>query len=114
MICTSSEARPQENILENTRTVSTTKHKNKKEVIFPQNPLEFAPNGLRKIVRSGSTNGQIIQWISGKYTIFEWDENKQHGAHYHVMSIVDNNRHIGIHYRAGDRVPEPYASILSN
>ena len=76
-------------------------------VVFPANPLEFAPLGLVSVSRSGTKNGGFIHWMDPitNTAVFRWDENinYENGPHYHI--IGDAN-----HYYAGDLVPEPYAS----
>ena len=61
---------------------------------------------------SGS-NGGIIKWEIPftKIAIFEWNEDWNEGAHYHIMEAEWKNKHDGIHYPIGSVVPEPWQSI---
>ena len=88
----------------------------KSQAVFPQNPYDFKPKGLQRItyVEPGTgKNGGIIKWeIPGtKTAIFEWNEDFNHGSHYHAMLIEWDNKHNGIHYRPGTEVPEPWNSM---
>ena len=59
------------------------------------------------------SNGGIIKWeIPGtKIAVFEWDEDRKKGSHYHIMEVWQNNEHDGVHYPIGAEVPEPWQSI---
>ena len=88
---------------------STTK-KAKQPVIFPENPNDFNPVGLVKVVRAGSKNGILISWMDitspKQVAVFRWDENPNfpNGPHYHINGQ-------NTHYYAGNAVPEPFASL---
>ena len=98
------------------KSASTTKAKdvaasmpktNNKDVYFPENPYDFAPKGLVFMGPYETFNGKIIKWnYQGVIEIFEWDEDKKEGPHYHVGG------HDNTHYYAGDKVPELYASVF--
>ena len=82
-------------------TTDLTKEKDKKQVVFPQNPEEFRPLGLTRRDYPGTSNGRIYKWgytdVKGKRVeIFEWDEgvNDACGQHYHVMTPEMNNKHL--------------------
>ena len=80
---------------------------------FPEDPYQFNPKGLLMNEYLGSDNGRIIKWkdpITG-IAVFEWDEDFNHGPHYHVMKIEWDGKHIGPHLHAGDKVPEPWATM---
>ncbi len=80
----------------------------KRPVIFPLDPNDFMPMGLKKVVRQGTKNGMLISWMD-PYTnteVFRWDENPNYanGAHYHIFGHG--------HYIPGvSQVPEPLATI---
>ena len=40
--------------------------------------------------------------------VFEWNEDFEHGAHYHILK---NNDHSGDHIQPGTPVPEPWNSF---
>ena len=85
----------------------------KSQAVFPQNPYDFKPKGLIKVEHPGTYNGRIFEWIdpiSGS-KIFEWNEDFNHGSHYHAMLIEWDGKHDGIHYRPGTEVPEPWNSM---
>ncbi len=86
----------------------------KNQAIFPKNPHQFRPLGLIKRELKGTYNGQIIMWCNPitNAPIFEWDEDLKNGSHYHIMLPVWEGKHCdGIHYKAGDVVPEPWNTI---
>ena len=95
-------------------------HKFKKDkVYFPENPAEFRPNGLTITTRIATKdNGVILKWSllgDSKHPVFEWHESFKDGEHYHINEI--KNKFPGMlkdapHFRAGDEIPEPYASIF--
>lgn len=76
-------------------------------VFFPANPNDFNPVGLVKVPRPGTKNGRLISWMDPltNIEVFRWDENLNYpnGPHYHIYGRG--------HFYAGDRVPEPFASI---
>lgn len=85
--------------------------KEKKDIVFPVNPDEFNPKGLKKVEYTGTKNGRIIKWQIGGVAKFEWNEDLQHGSHYHITPF---GKHIGIgniHFKALQKIPEPYKSI---
>lgn len=77
-------------------------------VIFPPNPNDFNPVGLKKVPKPGTYNGPFILWMDVliNTSIFRWDANctKFDGPHYHIDGDPT-------HYYPGALVPEPYASI---
>ena len=80
---------------------------------FPLDPYSFTPTGLVRRVYPGTHNGAIIKWsdpITGA-VIFEWNEDKTYGPHYHVMLPSANGKHDGEHYFAGDLIPDPWKTI---
>ena len=81
--------------------------KQKKQVVFPNNPYRFNPIGLQMVVRPGTKNGMIISWMdSNNIEVFRWDENLNYsnGPHYHIYGQG--------HYTPGkDVVPEPFLTI---
>ena len=104
-------------------TTDLTKEKDKKQVVFPQNPEEFRPLGLTRRDYPGTSNGRIYKWgytdVKGKRVeIFEWDEgtNEPLGQHYHIMTPEMKNKHVNEdgeveHYFPGDPILEPWRSI---
>ena len=82
---------------------------------FPSNPYDFNPKGLKRETYIGKDNGMHFKWfdpINGE-EIFRWDEDFEHGPHYHIKAITDawpGKRKGAPHYKAGELVPEPYAS----
>ena len=85
----------------------------KKQEIFPADPYSFRPRGLTMKEYQGTYNGRIIEWRDpvSNAKIFEWNEDLQYGAHYHVMQIEWDGKHSGPHYLPGTPVPEPWNSI---
>ena len=85
----------------------------KKQEIFPADPYSFRPRGLTMKEYQGTYNGRIIEWRDpvSNAKIFEWNEDLQYGAHYHVMQIEWDRKHSGPHYLPGTPVPEPWNSI---
>ena len=85
------------------------------KAIFPADPYAFNPRGLVRIVYPGSYNGAIIKWIdpvTGN-DVFEWDENLQHGPHYHtyLISLNGGETRQEIHHQIGEVVPEPWNTV---
>ena len=82
----------------------------KKQAYFPSNPYDFHPKGLISKVYPGSYNGKTIKWfIPGTNTvIFEWNEDFEHGPHYHAILVEWDSKHKGPHYQPGTPVPEPW------
>ena len=82
----------------------------KKQAIFTKDPYAFNPQGLVRTEYVGSKNGRIIKWSdpSTNMTIFEWDEDYNYGAHYHILVSGD---HAGDHILPGTAVPEPWNSV---
>lgn len=90
-----------------TTDVVITNTQNDKKPVFPVSPIFFQPKGLSMNEYEGTGNGKIIKWVdSNNITVFEWDEDLKNGSHYHVGPAHD-----GTHYKAGEEIPEPYASI---
>ena len=85
----------------------------KKQAFFTVDPYSFHPKGLIMKEYPGTKNGRIIEWRDpiSQAKIFEWDEDINNGAHYHVMMIEWNGNHHGLHYLPGTPVPEPWNSI---
>ena len=87
--------------------------KSDRQVYFPLDPNDFNPMNLNKVVRPGSTNGVIINWMDPKTNteVFRWDENpnKSNGPHYHINDPIYINAKV--HFYPEDPVPEPYATI---
>ena len=83
------------------------------QAYFTYDPQNFRPNGLIKCEYPGSKNGRIIKWKdpNSLMTVFEWDEDLKNGAHYHVMPMQGKEDHMGLHYKPGTLVPEPWSSI---
>lgn len=64
------------------------KGRNKNQAHFPVDPFTFHPKGLIRYVYAGSYNGRIIKWVEPlSVAIFEWNEDFENGAHYHVMKV---------------------------
>ena len=86
----------------------------KQPAVFTFNPYDFNLNGLERIVRPGTKNGQIIQWVipDTKIVIFEWDEDWKNNPHYHALLPGWENAHNGPHYNPGTPVPEPWNSTF--
>ena len=85
------------------------------KAIFPADPYAFNPRGLVRIVYPGSYNGAIIKWIdpvTGN-DVFEWDEDLQHGPHYHtyLISLNGGETRQEIHHQIGEVVPEPWNTV---
>ena len=82
-------------------------------VFFPEDPNDFRPRGLYLKKYDGSTNGKIYLWVDPvtDIPIFEWNEDLAHEPHYHVMLLEWKGEHHGLHYWAGEPVPEPWSSI---
>ena len=40
--------------------------------------------------------------------IFEWNEDFEHGPHYHAILVEWDSKHKGPHYQPGTPVPEPW------
>ena len=80
---------------------------------FPADPALFHPKGLIITTDLMTPNGQILKWTypSSKYAIFEWNEDYAKGEHYHCLTEAMRNSHSGDHWKAGDLIPEPWASI---
>ena len=105
----------QEKMPESPTVIPEDDEKDKKSVLFPENPMDFQPMGL---LRRSYNNGETIKWeVPGtKYAIFEWNMRENKNAtepkpHYHVMTIYDKNKHNDkIHYFPGQKVPEPWAT----
>ena len=97
---------------ENAKVIAKTKQR-KNQAYFPADPYQFTPKGLVMNEYPGTKNGRIIKWSSPitNSVIFEWNEDIKNGAHYHTMMIEWDGKHIGPHYYAGDKVPEPWNSI---
>ena len=94
---------------------NSSKSKEKK-VTFPSNPCNFKPKGLVVTDFEGTGNGRIIKWSypGFKDSVFEWHEDYAYGSHYHITEVSKNwpgSRKTAPHYKAGDVIPEPYASI---
>ncbi len=89
----------------------------KKPVFFPVNPDNFNTKGM---LRSNydTPNGLVIKWgYTNKVALFEWNEDIKMGDHYHCILPEWKNKHSEsgknkdvIHYRAGQIIPEPWAS----
>ena len=97
---------------ENTRPLITDITKNKPKVhqeYFPTNPHDFKPLGLTKVEHEGSKNGQVICWMSGKTTVFRWDQDLNNSPHYHILTFGYGD--MDLHFFPGDAVPEPLNSI---
>lgn len=88
------------------------RQKKKKAECFPLNPLKFNPKGLEMKIYPGTKNGRIIKWMDPltNEAIFEWDEDFNNGAHYHIQGVVDENN-IRIHFKSGTTIPEPWQSL---
>ena len=77
--------------------------------VFPSDPAEFNPPGLQKIGPINTRNGKIIKWIDPKTrkAKYEWDEDLQHGSHYHKLGEDGNTRVANengeTHLHAGDK-----------
>ena len=114
-IAAQSKAISQEKEQEKDAAISSKKKDNRPQ--FPVSPDSFFPKGLKKEVRvekGEGKNGGIIQWVDSisNTPVFEWDEDLTHGAHYHAIKIEWGGKHIGQdHYKPGDYIPEPWASI---
>ena len=82
-------------------------------VFFPEDPNDFRPRGLYLKKYDGRKNGKIYLWVDPvtDIPIFEWNEDLAHGPHYHVMLPEWKGKHHGLHYWAGEPVPEPWSSI---
>ena len=98
-------------------TLDIPKINDKKNKIFPYSPFDFHPIGLElKVYREIGTgnNGGIIKWVLPEtdMAFFEWDEDYRYGRHYHCFSPGDNNEHNGMHYFAGEYVPEPWNTFF--
>ena len=80
---------------------------------FPADPALFHPQGLIITTDIMTPNGQVLKWTypSSKYAIFEWNEDYAKGEHYHCLTEAMRNSHSGDHWKAGDLIPEPWASI---
>ena len=81
---------------------------NDRRIIFPVNPDDFNPVGLKKVPRDGTKNGGFVSWMDPitNTEVFRWDENPNYsnGPHYHIYGEG--------HYIPGiDCVPEPYSWI---
>ncbi len=90
------------------------KNRDYKQAYFPVNPYDFHPNGLKMKFYAGTTNGAIIKWFSPNgVVVFEWNEDWQHGSHYHALfpEYDGNHQKNGPHYIAGEPVPEPFNTI---
>ena len=104
-----------------TKTVAITtglvKGSRKKQAIFPSNPYTFSPRGLemKVYVQMGQgKNGGIIKWeFPGTgIAVFEWNEDRTNGSHYHIILPGSNNKHDGTHYLPGTVIPEPWQSTF--
>ena len=77
--------------------------------VFPSDPAEFNPPRLQKIGPINTRNGKIIKWIDPKTrkAKYEWDEDLQHGSHYHKLGEDGNTRVANengeTHLHAGDK-----------
>ena len=106
----------QEKMPESPTVIPEDDEKDKKSVLFPENPMDFQPMGL---LRRSYNNGETIKWeVPGtKYAIFEWNMRENKNAtepkpHYHVMTKDMKNQHLdGRHFFPGEAVPEPWATI---
>ena len=92
---------------------ANTRERDHHQEYFPVNPYEFVPRGLVRKEYPGSYNGRIIKWVYPLQNtpIFEWNEDFENGAHYHVLKIEWAGKHDGTHYMPGTPVPEPWNSI---
>ena len=92
---------------------ANTRERDHHQAYFPVNPYEFVPRGLVRKEYPGSYNGRIIKWVYPLQNtpIFEWNEDFENGAHYHVLKIEWAGKHDGTHYMPGTPVPEPWNSI---
>ena len=92
---------------------ANTRERDHHQEYFPVNPYEFAPRGLVRKEYPGSYNGRIIKWVYPLQNtpIFEWNEDFENGAHYHVLKIEWAGKHDGTHYMPDTPVPEPWNSI---
>ena len=89
----------------------------KKPVFFPVNPDNFNPKGMLRSTYD-TPNGLVIKWgYTNKVALFEWNEDIKMGDHYHCILPEWKNKHSEsgkskdvIHYRAGQIIPEPWAS----
>jgi hypothetical protein len=83
----------------------------KKPVVFPVNPYDFKPYGMKSYVYE-TENGIVIKWgYTKKITIFEWNEDLNNVSHYHCLMPEWKNKHIdGLHYLPGWQIPEPWAT----
>ena len=105
----------QEKMPESPTVIPEDDEKDKKSVLFPENPMDFLPMGF---LRRSYNNVVTIKWeVPGtKYAIFEWNMRENKNAtepkpHYHVMTIYDKNKHNDkIHFFPGQKVPEPWAT----
>ncbi len=90
-------------------TVTTTPPTDE-QAYFTSDPYDFNPKNLIRKEYPGSYNGKIIKWIEPMTgtVVFEWDEDFEHGAHYHILK---NNDHSGDHIQPGTPVPEPWNSF---
>ncbi len=94
------------------KAITATPSIPEKDVRFPVDPYSFNPRGLQRQAYP-TRNGTILKWEdANKVAIFEWDEDLNHTSHYHVMLPEWGSQHKeGIHYYAGSKVPEPWASL---
>ena len=92
---------------------ANTRERDHHQAYFPVNPYEFVPRGLVRKEYPGSYNGRIIKWVYPLQNtpIFEWNEDFENGAHYHVLKIEWAGKHDGTHYMPDTPVPEPWNSI---
>ncbi len=95
------------------KEIAVSETNQKQQAFFPENPYSFSPKELRLEERPGTKNGKILQWVDpvSNYPIFEWDEDLRNGPHYHTMLPGWKGKHSGLHYKAGEAVPEPWNTI---
>ena len=85
----------------------------KQPIVFPINPYRFNPKGLTMEVYPGTDNGAIIKWKNSiGVAKFEWNEDFENGAHYHITPNGSHKIGIGkMHFKPLTKIPEPYRSI---
>ena len=88
----------------------------KKQAVFPLNPYEFNPKGLKRVEHVGigkGKNGAIFKWYipASGIPVFEWDQDFKNGAHYHILNMGQRESHDGMHFYPGAIVPEPWNTM---